>query len=173
VTAEKVVAQMLGQFQTLAIPVYEAKKSQTRLSFSDWVKLASIVEKEAVIPPERPIIAGIFIERLRLGMNLETDPTVEYGLGIRQTADQPLTLTQVKTPNPYNTYMNPGLPPTAIASPGIASLKATLDPQKTDYLFFVARYDGSHVFSKTYEEHDRAATIIRQERDGAKPAPSK
>ncbi len=173
VTAEKIVEQMLGQFQTLAIPIYEAKKGQIQLSFNDWVKLSSIVEKEAVIPPERPIIAGIFIERLRRGMNLETDPTVEYGLGIRQTADQPLTLTQVKTPNPYNTYMNPGLPPTAIASPGIASLKATLDPQKTDYLFFVARYDGSHVFSKTYEEHDNAATAIRQQRDGAKPTPSK
>jgi UPF0755 protein len=172
ITPEKVVEQMLNQFQTLALPIYEEKKGQTQLSFHEWVKLSSIVEKEAVIPPERPIIAGIFLERLRRGMNLETDPTVEYGLGIRQTADQPLTLAQVKTPNPYNTYRNPGLPPTAIASPGLASLKATLEPQKTDYLYFVARYDGSHVFSKTYEEHDAAALAIRQQRDGTKPVPS-
>ena len=170
ITPEKVVEQMLAQFQTVALPIYE--QGQTQLSFLEWVKLASIVEKEAVIAKERPIIAGIFLERLRRGMNLETDPTVEYGLGIKQTADQPLTLTQVKTPNPYNTYMNPGLPPTAIASPGLASLQATLKPEQTEYLFFVARYDGSHVFSKTYEEHDTAALAIRQQRDGAESSPN-
>ncbi len=170
ITPEKVVEQMLAQFQTVALPIYE--QGQTQLSFLEWVKLASIVEKEAVIAKERPIIAGIFLERLRRGMNLETDPTVEYGLGIKQTADQPLTLNQVRTPNPYNTYMNPGLPPTAIASPGMASLQATLQPQQTEYLFFVARYDGTHVFNKTYEEHDAAALAIRQQRDGVQSAPS-
>lgn len=170
ITPEKVVEQMLAQFQTVALPIYE--QGQTQLSFLEWVKLASIVEKEAVIAKERPIIAGIFLERLRRGMNLETDPTVEYGLGIKQTADQPLTLNQVRTPNPYNTYMNPGLPPTAIASPGLASLQATLKPEQTEYLFFVARYDGSHVFSKTYEEHDTAALAIRQQRDGAESSPN-
>ncbi len=170
ITPDKVVEQMLAQFQTVALPIYE--QGQTQLSFLEWVKLASIVEKEAVIAKERPIIAGIFLERLRRGMNLETDPTVEYGLGIKQTADQPLTLNQVRTPNPYNTYMNPGLPPTAIASPGLASLQATLKPEQTEYLFFVARYDGSHVFSKTYEEHDTAALAIRQQRDGAESSPN-
>ena len=101
------------------------------------------------------------------GMRLESDPTVEYGLGIRQTADKPLTFAQVGQPNPYNTYRNFGLPPTAIAAPGIASLKATLNPDQTEYLFFVARYDGTHVFSKTLSEHEAATRKIRKERNAA------
>ena len=95
-------------------------------------------------------------------MALQSDPTVEYGLGIRQTKDQPLTFKQVAMPSPYNTYINPGLPPTAIASPGLASLKATLAPEKTDYLYFVARYDGTHVFSKTLAEHQSATKAIQK-----------
>ncbi|MGL4883374.1 MAG: endolytic transglycosylase MltG, partial [Waterburya sp.] len=94
-----------------------------------------------------------------------SDPTVEYGLGIRQTADQPLTYAQVETPSPYNTYMNVGLTPTPIASPGIASLEATLNPETTDYLFFVARYDGTHVFSETLSEHEAATQEIRRQRN--------
>ncbi len=128
--------------------------------------LASIVEKEAVVGSERPLIAGVFFSRLQKGMRLESDPTVEYALGIRQTADQPLTFAQVKTVSPYNTYLNPGLPPGPIASPGLASLKATLAPEKTDYLFFVARYDGTHVFSRTLQEHEAAVTKIRKQRSG-------
>ena len=98
-------------------------------------------------------------------MRLESDPTVEYGLGIRQTADQPLTYAQVRTRSPYNTYRNAGLTPTPIASPGIASLKATLNPESTDYLFFVARYDGTHVFSETLSEHEAATRKIRRQRN--------
>jgi UPF0755 protein len=103
-------------------------------------------------------------------MKLETDPTVEYGLSIRQTADQPLTYAQVRTPSPYNTYLNPGLPPTPIASPGIASLKAALYPENTDYLFFVARYDGTHFFSKTAEAHEAAKVAIRKQREAQQKA---
>ena len=123
------------------------------------------MEKESVVQQERPLIAGVFTARLQQGMRLESDPTVEYGLGIRQTADQPLTYAQVGTPNPYNTYLNAGLPPTAIASPGIASLQATLNPESTEYLFFVARYDGTHVFSRTLTEHVAATKQIRRERE--------
>lgn len=171
ITPQLVIQQMLNRFEQIALPVYQQGRNQTQLNLAQWVTLGSIVEKEAVIPTERPRIAGVFANRLRRGMKLETDPTVEYGLGIRQTVNQPLTYAQVRTPSPYNTYLNPGLPPTPIASPGLASLKAALAPETTDYLFFVARYDGTHVFSKTVEEHEAAKNAIRQQIN-AKPQPS-
>lgn len=163
---ETIIAIMLDRFQQIALPVYQ--QAQTNLSLLEWVTLSSIVEKEAVIPQERPLIAGVFTARLDRGMKLESDPTVEYGLGIKQTADRPLTYAEVGTPSPYNTYRNVGLPPTAIAAPGIASLKATLNPETTEYLFFVARYDGTHVFSKTLTEHETATRQIRREREQTK-----
>ncbi|MGV2829896.1 endolytic transglycosylase MltG [Myxosarcina sp. GI1(2024)] len=159
---QAIIQVMLDRFQQVALPVYQ--EAQTDLSLLDWVTLASIVEKEAVVAEERALIAGVFAARLERGMKLETDPTVEYGLGIKQTADKPLTYAQVGTPSPYNTYINFGLPPTPIASPGIASLKATLNPEKTEYLYFVARYDGTHVFSKTLAEHQAATKEIRRQR---------
>ena len=160
---QAIINTMLDSFERVALPVYEA--AQTDMSLLDWVTLASIVEKEAVVGEERSLIAGVFTARLEKGMTLGSDPTVEYGLGIRQTADQPLTYAQVGTPSPYNTYLNTGLTPTPIASPGIASFQATLDPQSTDYLYFVARYDGTHVFSKTLSEHEAATREIRRQRD--------
>ena len=159
---QAVIETMLDRFQEIALPAYNA--DQTNLDLLEWVTLSSIVEKEAVVGEERTLIAGVFNSRLQRGMRLESDPTVEYGLGIRQTADMPLTYKQVGTPSPYNTYMNSGLPPTPIAAPGIASLEATLNPDSTKYLFFVARYDGTHVFSKTLVEHEAATRRIRRER---------
>jgi UPF0755 protein len=164
ITPQVIVNQMLGGFERVALPLYEKARRETKLNLKQWVTLASIVEKEAVVPQERKLIAGVFTSRLSKGMRLESDPTVEYGLGIRQTADKPLTFAQVKTASPYNTYLNPGLPPTPIAAPGIASLEATLDPENTNYLFFVARYDGTHVFSRTLKEHEAAVVKIRRER---------
>lgn len=165
VTPEAVVQQMMDRFQQVALPLYQQaqKQNATTLNFLDWVTLASIVEKEAVVPEERSVIAGVFLSRLRIGQPLQSDPTVEYGLGIRQTVDQPLTLAQVNKPSPHNTYINPGLPPTPIASPGAASLKATLYPEETPYLYFVARYDGTHVFSRTLSEHLAAQAAIRRQ----------
>ena len=159
---QAIIEVMLTQFQQDALPVYQ--QAQTQLSLMEWVTLASIVEKESVVGEERRLIAGVFTSRLQRGMRLESDPTVEYALGIKQTADRPLTYRQVATPAPHNTYVNTGLPPTPIASPGIASLKATLNPESTEYLFFVARYDGTHVFSKTLAEHVAATKKIRRER---------
>ena len=158
---QAIINTMLDRFEQIALPVYEAQKPD--MSLKDWVTLASIVEKEAVVGKERRLIAGVFTSRLERGMRLGSDPTVEYGLGIRQTADQPLTYAQVETPSPYNTYMNAGLTPTPIASPGIESLKATLNPEGTNYLYFVARYDGTHVFSETLSEHEAATREIRRQ----------
>ena len=168
ITPKGVVTQMLNQFEQVALPEYQKVAASQRLSLLQWVSLSSVVEKEAVIPIERPKIAGVFTTRLAKNMRLESDPTVEYGLGIKQTADRPLTFAQVKRPNPYNTYMNAGIPPGPIASPGIESLKAVLNPESTDLLFFVAKYDGTHVFSKTLSEHVAATQLIRQQRQSGK-----
>jgi UPF0755 protein len=164
-TPEAVIATMLKQFETHALPLYQQRQGQQELSLKDWVTFSSVVEKEAVVSPERPLISGVFWNRLKQNIALGSDPTVEYGLGIKQTENQPLTLNQVNTPSPYNTYINPGLPPTPIASPGLASLKAVLAPEQTDYLYFMARYDGTHVFSKTLGEHEKAQSTIRDQQD--------
>ena len=154
---------MLRRFEEIALPVFDNQPSE--YSLLDWVTLASIVEKEAVVADERDQIASVFARRLDEGISLGSDPTVEYGLGIEQTPENPLTYAQVETPNPYNTYINPGLTPTPIASPGVASLEASIAPGPTDYLYFVARYDGTHVFSRTLGEHESAQGEIRDRVD--------
>lgn len=168
ITPQGVIDQMLKQFEQVALPEYQKVVGTSKLSLLQWVSLASIVEKEAVVSEERAKIAGVFTTRLAKNMRLESDPTVEYGLGIKQTADRPLTFAEVKRPNPYNTYVNAGIPPGPIASPGIGSLKAVLNPDSTDLLFFVAKYDGTHVFSKTLAEHVAATKAIRQQRQAGK-----
>jgi UPF0755 protein len=172
ITPDAVINLMLKRFEQVALPIYDQARvnKQTQFKLLEWATLASIVEKEAVVPTERRRIAGVFFQRLQRGMRLEADPTVEYGLNIQQTPDQPLTFKQVRTPSPYNTYVNRGLPPTPIASPGKASLEATVNPENTDYLFFVARYDGTHVFSRTLTEHEAAVRAIRRERETRRQA---
>jgi UPF0755 protein len=116
--------------------------------------MASIVEKETGAASERPRIAGVFINRLKQGMRLQTDPTVIYGLGER--FDGNLRRDDLQRDTPYNTYTRTGLPPTPIAMPSEAAIEAALNPAKTDALYFVARGDGTHVFSSTLEAHNRA-----------------
>jgi UPF0755 protein len=116
--------------------------------------MASIVEKETGRAAERERIAGVLVNRLRIGMLLQVDPTVIYGLG--EKFDGNLKKIHLQTDGPYNTYTRAGLPPTPIASPGLASLRAALRPQKTDALYYVARGDGTSEFSRSLEEHNRA-----------------
>jgi UPF0755 protein len=116
--------------------------------------MASIVEKETGAAFERPQIAGVFMNRLRLGMRLQTDPTVIYGLGER--FDGRLRRVDLQTDTPYNTYTRAGLPPTPIAMPSEAAIQAALNPAKTDALYFVSRNDGTHVFSSNLDAHNRA-----------------
>jgi len=116
--------------------------------------MASIVEKETGQAVERDLIAGALVNRLRIGMRLQTDPTVIYGLG--EAFDGNLKKIHLLTDGPYNTYTRAGLPPTPIAIPGLASLRAALRPAKTDALYYVSRGDGSSQFSRTLEEHNRA-----------------
>jgi peptidoglycan lytic transglycosylase G len=116
--------------------------------------LASIVEKETAKDSERPMIASVFLNRMKRGMRLQTDPTVIYGLGERY--DGTIHKRDLTADTPWNTYTRDGLPPTPIAMPGAAAIQAVLHPAATDYLYFVSRGDGSHEFSRTLEEHNRA-----------------
>ena len=116
--------------------------------------LASIVEKETGVPDERPRIAAVFVNRLNINMRLQTDPTVIYGLGTNFDGD--LTKAHLRADTPYNTYTRAGLPPTPIALPGLGALQAVLKPASGPWLYFVARGDGTHFFSSTLTEHNRA-----------------
>jgi len=116
--------------------------------------LASIVEKETARPEERPLIASVFLHRLRLGMRLQTDPAVIYGLGAQY--DGRIHRRDLDADTPYNTYTRAGLPPTPIALPGKAALEAVMHPAATDALYFVARGDGTHEFSATLDAHNQA-----------------
>ena len=126
--------------------------------------MASLVEKETGVAEEREAIAGLFIRRLRLGMLLQTDPAVIYGLGERYAGN--LTRAHLREPTPYNTYLNPGLPPTPIAMVGREAIHAALHPAAGDSLYFVARGDGTHVFSRTLDEHNRAVREFQLKRRG-------
>jgi UPF0755 protein len=133
------------------------------------VTLASIVEKETGLPSERPLIASVFYNRLRIGMALQSDPTVIYGI---KDFNGDLTKKDLRTPTAYNTYLNPGLPPGPIANPGKDSLQAVLSPAKSDYLYFVSKNDGSHFFSKDLRNHNRAVAryqLSRRESQKSKP----
>ncbi len=124
--------------------------------------LASIVEKETALPRERRAIAGVFVRRLQKGMRLQTDPTVIYGLGA--AFDGNLHRRDLRRDDPYNTYRHRGLPPTPIAMPGLDSLHAALHPAPGDALYFVSKGDGSHAFSATLEEHNRA--VVKYQLNG-------
>ncbi|MBC3363755.1 endolytic transglycosylase MltG [Pseudomonas sp. SWRI154] len=135
--------------------------------------MASLIEKETGVPQERDQIAGVFVRRLRLGMLLQTDPTVIYGLGERYTGK--LTRAHLKEPNPYNTYLVPGLPPTPIAMVGREAIHAALNPADGNSLYFVARGDGSHVFSDDLETHNNAVREYQLKRRAdyrSSPAPA-
>ena len=159
-----VLDTMVKRFKQVVVPLME-KTQGKGMKFEELVTLASIVEKETGRPEERPLIASVFLNRLRLGMRLESDPTVIYGI---EKFDGDLKKKDLARKTPYNTYVIYGLTPGPIANPGLESIKAVVDPARTDYLYFVSRNDGSHQFSKTLAEHHRAVEIY-QKRKGKMP----
>ncbi len=148
---KKVIKIMNENFIKKVLPVY--KKSKTYFTLNEVVTLASIIQKETYNKKEMPVIASVFINRLKRGMRLQSDPTIIYGLW--DELKGPLKRSDLKIENEYNTYLNYGLPPTPISNPGIAAIKAVLNPAKTDYLYFVSSGKGYHIFAKTYKQHLR------------------
>ena len=143
--------------------VAELPQSTNPAELHRMVILASLVEKETAVPSERGTVAGVYANRLRVGMLLQCDPTIIYGLG--DTFDGNLRRSHLQDPkNPYNTYVHPGLPPGPICSPGAAALQAASSPEKHDLFYFVARQDGSHHFSRSLREHTNA--VIKYQRRG-------
>lgn len=158
--AEKdLIRMMLTRFAQVALPEYESNRKHSGLTLIQAVTMGSIVEKEARQPAERPTIAGVFYNRLNMHIPFGSDPTVEYALNRHQGA-KGLSLADIKVDSPYNTYTHAGLPPGPIANPGLASLDAALSPANTQFVYFVARGDGTHQFSVTYAEHLKAIRAI-------------
>lgn len=147
---EDIIRYLLNQFEKYYESAISPAMANTNLSFKELITLASIVEKEAVKKEERSTIAGVFLKRLEIDMMLQSCATVNYVLGEWKPR---LSTEDTLIESPYNTYINTGLPPTPINSPGKASIEACLYPEETEFLFFLAKGDGSHHFSKTYEEH--------------------
>ncbi len=160
--AEDLLGRQLDAFAARIVPLFDEAKAigTTSLDLYAALTVASIVEREAVAADERPAIAGVYLNRLAIGMKLEADPTVQYGMGYQPASGQwwksPVFLEEYSSVNsPYNTYLYAGLPPGPIASPGLGSVQAVLAPEEHDYLYFVALPDGSgrHVFATTFDEH--------------------
>jgi len=139
----------------------ERKATAEGLSVHEVVTIASIIEKETRIPEEKPLISAVIRKRLALGMPLQMDPTVIYGV---KRFDGTVTRKDLQTPGPYNTYLNKGLPPGPIANPGPGAITAALEPANAAYLYFVSDNDGSHKFSRTLTEHNRAVEQLRRAR---------
>jgi UPF0755 protein len=161
-TAEDVIRQMLEAMDENFSEDLRGEAAAAGLTMHGVLTLASIIEREARVAEERPIMAQVFLTRLRRGIPLEADPTVQYAIGL--DADNvaefgywkgELTLEDLEVDSEYNTYRNSGLPPAPIAAPRLDSIKAVIEPADTNYLYFVAKPDGSHAFAETLEEHEQ------------------
>jgi UPF0755 protein len=157
ITTTAVIDMLLRNFDSRVTIEMRKQALDQGLTLYHALILASIVEREAAIPEERPIIASVYLNRLRKGMYLESDVTVQYAKGYDPQSGRwwpSLGLDELRSiDSPYSTFLNPGLPPGPICSPGLASIQAALNPAKTNYLFFHSKGDGSHAFAETFEEH--------------------
>ncbi len=159
-TDERAIASvMVNQFHRVFADSLHQRLDELGLSLHEAVTLASIVEREAVAVEEQPIISGVFLRRLKLNRRLESCATINYALG---TNKKRLTYADLEVDSPFNTYRYHGLPPGPISNPGRAALLAVLYPAKTEYLYFVARGDGTHIFSRTNREHERAKRQVKR-----------
>lgn len=168
VSEETIIAAMVSRFAEVVLPEFamdDVSDAAKDLGLHGVMTIASMVEREARIPEDRPLVAAVFYNRLKKLMPLQSCATVQYALG---TWKERLTFDDLKVDSPYNTYLVPGLPPGPISSPGLSSIRAALRPADVDYLYFAADEHGGHIFSRTFREHQRALTLLRQQADDAK-----
>jgi UPF0755 protein len=168
ITSDALIAVILDTMDQRVTDKMRQETAASKMTFYEVLTLASIVEREAVVPAERPIIASVFLNRLKKKMMLQADSTAQYALGYQASTKQwwksPMSIDDLsKGDSPYNTYLYTGLPPGPICNPGLASIIAVLEPAQTDYLYFYAKGDGTHAFSKTYDEQQQ-----NQEKYGGK-----
>ena len=158
-TPLEIMAKMIERFRSVYTPVMEQRSKVLGMSKLDVITFASLIEKEACATLEKPLISSVFHNRMILGMRLQSDPTAVYGIdGFTGKIGPDDLLSE----SPYNTYRHEGLPPGPICNPGLDSIKAALWPAKTDYLYFVSKGDGTHVFSRTLQEHNRAISKMHK-----------
>jgi UPF0755 protein len=157
----KLISEMEGRQASILARAWETREADLPYQTpEEALVMASIIEKETGIPDERRVVASVFVNRMRQGMRLETDPTVIYGITEgRGVLDRGIRASELRRRTPYNTYQIAGLPPTPIANPGKAAIEAAMDPENTDYVFFVADGSGGHAFGRTLEEHN--ANVLR------------
>ena len=160
-----VISAMLKRFSEVYTPELKEKQKKMGLTLQQVINMASIIEKEAVKDVDRPKIAGVFYNRLEIGMPLQSDATIQYIFDERKHI---VSYSDLKIDSPYNSYLNKGLPPTQIANPGIKSIEAALEPEDNDYLYFVATVDGGNNYSKTYDEHLKYVKEYKENRDKLK-----
>jgi UPF0755 protein len=165
-TASQAVHEMVYDFERRWKPDWDAKAAALKINRNDLVTMASIVEREARVPEERPVIAAVYYNRLQKGMLLQADPTVQYALGHHVGR---VLYKDLEVKSPYNTYIHKGLPPGPVAAPGVASLAAAANPTNVPYLYFVASPDGHHEFRMTLQEHTSAIRQVRSARLTADP----
>lgn len=167
-TARQAVREMVYSFERRWKPEWDSSLVELKINRNDLVTMASIVEKEARVAEERPVIAAVYYNRLRRGMRLQADPTVQFARG--RHAERVL-YKDLEIESPYNTYIHKGLPPGPIASPGVASLAAAAHPANVPYLYFVASRDGHHEFRMTLQEHTNAIRQVRAKAPARKTKP--
>jgi len=156
VSAKDITRAMVDQFNKNFGKEALQRTRELKMTVREVVTLASLIEKETSLHEEKPLVSAVFHNRLRLGMKLDCDPTIIYALKLENRFDGNLKLEHKKLNSPYNTYLYRGLPPGPICNPGKDSIQAALYPAQVDYLYFVSRNDGSHVFSRSYSEHLKA-----------------
>ncbi len=152
----KLISEMEGRQASILARAWETREADLPYQTpEEALVMASIIEKETGIPDERRVVASVFVNRMRQGMRLETDPTVIYGITLgKGVLDRGIRASELRRRTPYNTYQIDGLPPTPIANPGRAAIEAAMDPENTEYVFFVADGSGGHAFGRTLEEHN-------------------
>lgn len=160
-TPEEIIEILLQTFEERIPAELRLSAEALGLTFHQAMTLASIVEREAAVDEERPLIASVYYNRLIAVMPLQADPTVQYALGTTADWWPVLTEADLEEGGRYNTYLNPNLPPGPICNPSLASVQASLEPAQTDFLFFVAKGDGTHAFASTFEEHEENILIYQ------------